>query len=267
MSAPAAVRRTGAARTRELVRASAVTQSRVQTHATLVLVGCVQPLAFFLVVHLVDPTGTRLDASRSLLGCGLLALWGCAVWQAGLILREEMWQGTLASIVVRPAPLGVVLAGKALGTTLRASALIVVTVAVLSWVTRTSLAPASPVLFAVVVVAAVIGSFVLGLLLSCVFLLTTATFRVAEALLYPVFILGGLLVPVELLPAVVRPLADGISLHWAAELLVDASTTGTTDARDWGFFLLLTSLYGLAARWAFRRVVDRSRRLGTLELI
>ena len=99
------------------------------------------------------------------------------------------------------------------------------------------------------------------MLLSCLFVLTRAAPRIAEALTYPVFILGGLVVPLSLLPSWARPVSAGVPLRWGGELLRAASAGKPQELRAWLLLLATTTAYALVARVLFGRVVMRSRRV------
>lgn len=128
------------------------------------------------------------------------------------------------------------------------------------------IAIADPAQFTAALVAVLASALVLGLLVSCLFVLTRSAGRISEAIMYPVFILGGLLVPLSLLPDWVQPLSAIVSLRWGGELLRAAATGEAQSAEAWLMLAITTAAYGLLARFLFRRVLDRVRRDGTLEL-
>lgn len=162
--------------------------------------------------------------------------------------------------------LGTVLVGKSIGATLRSALFIVPTVAVASLAAGHAIPIRDPLPFTVATVAVLASASVLGMLLSCVFVLTRAAPRVAEALTYPVFILGGLVIPLSLLPSWVRPLSVVISLRWGGELLRAASRGSAEELRAWVLLLTTTAAYATLAWLLFERVLRKARRDGTLEL-
>jgi ABC-2 type transport system permease protein len=83
--------------------------------------------------------------------------------------------------------------------------------------------------------------------------------------MYPVFILGGLLIPPVLLPRWVGWASTLTSLRWAREFLAGAAV-GAPRPADLGMVLLLTAGYAVAGVAAFARVSDLARERGTLEL-
>ncbi len=244
---------------------SARVQLRSQGPLAVVMAGVVQP-AVFLSITMLASAQTAVS-TRTAVGCGLLGLWGATVWQFGLVLRNERQLGTLPGIICRPTGLVPVLIGKSLASVARSTLLIVLTIGVLTSAVGTPVRIGSPALFVVTLLATLGSAATLGLLLSSVFLLTRAAIRIAEALTYPVFILGGLLVPVDVLPGWARPLSTVVSLHWATELLADAAAGRAQQALHWGLLGLTTAGYALAAGFALRAVLRRVREVGSLDLV
>jgi ABC-2 type transport system permease protein len=183
-----------------------------ENHSNLII-GIVQPASFLLIVALAARGTGRVDVGQAALGVILLSLWGATVWSSGSVLRAERWQGTLAPLLARPAGLGPVLVGKGAGVTGVALVLIGSTVTATAAVLGDPITVRAPLPFVAALAAVVVSATALGLLLGCVFMLTRAAGRISEALMYPVFILGGMLVPLELLPRWVEPLSTLVSLR------------------------------------------------------
>lgn len=260
---------TGLAAGRALARimiSSALFQARTDTSPALIVQGVVQPAAFTVVALLARRSDPDLSAGRMVLGCGLISLWGVAIWQAGLVLRQELWQGTLASLVTRPAPLPVLLVGKSLGATARAAVLIAATVECVALAAGDGLPMRAPLLFLAAAAAAVLSASAMGLLLSSLFLRSRASIRMAEVLGYPVFILGGLLIPLSLLPRWVRPLSGGVSLRWAGELLGAASSGGPVPQAAWAWLAVTSAVYAVTGCRLLVLTLRRARREATLDL-
>ena len=101
-------------------------------------------------------------------------------------------------------------------------------------------------------------------LMSCGFVLARSAGSVRNALSYPFFVLGGVLVPVSLLPAWVEVPASLFFLSWSSDLLRDAVGAPVVDAAGWR----LAALAGLAlgcwaiALLALSRTLLRARASG-----
>jgi ABC-2 type transport system permease protein len=118
------------------------------------------------------------------------------------------------------------------------------------------------------IVLTVFASACTALITAALFCLsgTVRTFQVSIS--YPVFILGGVIVPINFLPDWVQPLSRVVFLYWAAELLRDSMKSVAPDdvLLRLGAILAL-SLGALAAGGLLiGRMLDNLRRQGTLGL-
>ncbi|HEX6969474.1 MAG TPA: ABC transporter permease [Micromonosporaceae bacterium] len=235
-------------------------------HSLGLIIGVVQPAVFLMVTLGANPDLSPAQATRLVVAVVLTSLWASIVWMAGGILQRELELGTLAANVASPHPGFLVLLGKCLGATVRTIGAILLATTATLVVMGASIRLDRPVLLGVGLVTVVLSGTALGMLLSCLFLLTRYGAHLSSALMYPIFILGGLMIPVDLLPPVVRPVSTVISLRWAQEFLAGAAAGS---ARIPAFVLLvgLTVAYFAVAIWTFNVVVDRARRRGTLELV
>ncbi|MFD7068309.1 ABC transporter permease [Streptomyces sp. NPDC059913] len=230
------------------------------------IIGVVQPAVLVLVT-----VGSRTDQPTAVLtrwtiGVVLTSLWASTVWVAGGILRMELHYGTLAASVTSVRPGFLVLLGKCLGATLRSVVVIAVSVTVTVALTGAGMSLHNPGWLLLGALLTVASGASLGMLLACVLLLTQYGQQVSAALMYPVFILGGLLVPADLLPVQLRWCSTLISLRWAQDFLADAAS-GTPAPGSLGMAALLTLGYFVLAVVLFGKVVDRARKEGTLELV
>lgn len=125
-----------------------------------------------------------------------------------------------------------------------------------------------PVLFGVTVFAttlAITGTCVITAAFACL-LRNTRTFQ--HALNGPLYLLGGVLVPVSFLPDWLQPWSRGVFFYWSADLLRDAFQT----QRPEHVILRVAAIVGLGLAAGsiglvlLRRVFDHLRREGTLGL-
>ncbi len=233
------------------------------TPAALV-VAAIQPFVFIAVASLGNQHLSAARSTQILLGGMMLSMWSSTLWSAGSILRRDLAAGTLAAILARPTPLMVVMVGKTLGASLTSAALIVASgLSAAGWL-RLDLSLGPPLYLALIAALSILSAAALGIMVSCTTLLTRAATRVIEALMYPVFVLGGLIVPLSALPGWCRWPAWLVSLHWS---VVGASAATRTDRLTVAAALiLLTAVYAVGGLLATNTVLDRCRRTASLEL-
>ena len=265
-----------------VLRHTMVFQLRQQHILSAVIPGCVVPAALCLATLLARGPHSLLTARQIELGCGVLALWSCAIWQTGLILREELAQGTLPGILTRRTGLGTVLFGKTLGTALRCALLIAVTIGCVGLLTGEPLRIADPAVFVLAALATFGSALVLGALLqgSGLFVLTALSataFGLAVAAVaalhpaspvltnlavYALLVLCGIIAPIDRLIAPVRWVSQLLPLTHGAQ-----SLRALADGRPWAAQAALEALVGAA--WLVAGLVllhrndRRARRLAT----
>jgi ABC-2 type transport system permease protein len=248
----------------------ACTSMRVQSRALrgspfVVLLGAVQPIVLLLITIGSAANRETGATARVMVGVMLTALWGATIWTSGNVLRVERWQGTLGALVTGVRPPWLILLGKSLGATAHTVAVIlasgVATVAVL----RMPLRIAHPFLLAGGILVVVAAGSALGMLLSCLFLLTRHGPEWSSALMFPVFVFGDMLIPGELLPSPLRWLAMLIPMSWARKFLTGV-ITGELRPGALGVLIVLTVGYFSLAVWAFSRIIEVARDRGSLDL-
>ncbi|MDX3078367.1 ABC transporter permease [Streptomyces sp. MI02-7b] len=258
-------RPTGPVRAVEILLAGARMQVLlVRSHPLIPVVTVVQPVVFFLVVTARHPaTADRADLLFAVL---LTSLWGGTLWTAGGILRRDMADGTLGRNLVSASDPRLVVIGKCLGSCLLVLALLACTGGTIAVVTGIHVPLAAlPWLVAGLVFVALSGT-ALGYLLSALFVLVRHPVQLTSALVFPVYILGGLLIPTSALPAPLAALARGISLYWAQRLLSSAVSGDGATLPALLVLGALTIAYFLVGNVFFVRVVHRARVKGTIDL-
>lgn len=230
------------------------------------VVGVIFP-AMLLIVALggqVAPSAT--EGSRLASGVLLTSFWGNTVWSGAGILRRERSQGTLARALTGVRDPRLIVLGKSFAASV-ASAL-----CVLATVTGTLMALSQPVALeqpgwmVLGLVLVIASGTALGVMIGGIFVLTRHGSQVSSALTYPVFLLGGLLIPPDLLPAWVRPVSSLLSLRWLQEFL-SAGAEGSANLTAPAAALVLTVVYALGGARIFRRMVDRAREEGTIDFV
>jgi ABC-2 type transport system permease protein len=125
-----------------------------------------------------------------------------------------------------------------------------------------------PTLLVTALVATVVATTASGLIIGSVFVLARSTRVFQTALTYPLYVVGGVFVPVERLPAWIEPLSWFVYLRWSSELMRAALDAAAPSSVARGLLALaglalLSTIVGLVL---LRRIVDRLREHGRLAL-
>jgi ABC-2 type transport system permease protein len=230
----------------------------------LLVHGVVQPLVI-VSLTLYSRQGTKSEyVGQVLAGATTLSLWTVVLWSSGTMLLRDRMAGALATIMARPLPLTAILLGRTLFVALTA---IASNGLVVFLVTRArgdlALVLPSPGTLLVLAVLAAGSAACLGVLLGAVVLVSRGAAMVIDTFVYVIFVLGGLLIPVNLLPAVLRWPAEAVSLHHVAIMVVhhrlESAQALAVGALSIGYLAAGIAVMAAAAR--------RARREGTLDLL
>jgi ABC-2 type transport system permease protein len=216
-------------------------------------------------VLIVNPTDDPAAIFGYAVAVALLGLWAVSVFASGSILFQDRAEGTLTAVLLGTSRPFAVLMGRSVGAMLAGTATIVASLLVVLVLLR-AMPEADWGLMSLAAVVVVVSSGSIGLLLSSLFILTRVAGRIAEALLYPIFVGSGILIPLEALPGLAAVPARGFSLYWGNQLLI-AAANGTIDAPALAALVGLSAAYGTIGYAVFRKVVARGRARGDLDVL
>lgn len=190
----------------------------------------VYPLLYFVILLLTYRIAGRESVQGVspeaflLVGVWGMVLWTSAIWESGYAIEHERREGTLLSLFLTPASRSAVIVGYALGSMIAfvLPTMMLVAITALAFGARFDVAdPAALVLAAL---ALPVGSLALGYLLSGAFVLTRRANMIANFIQSPIYLLSGMVVPIEDLPgplqwfAAVFPISAGMDALRAALL-------------------------------------------------
>lgn len=210
--------------------------------------------------------GGRSDAILyAFVGSGIMGIWLATTFVTGQIVMFERSSGTLELLLAMPAALQLWILGRALVTTLLALVSLAVTLAGAWIVFGIVFTIRQPGLFLAMLVAITVAFTLLGTIIGALFVLTRRAGPVANAILYPAYILSGVVFPLTMLPAWLRPLALVIPLHWASEG-IRAAMLGDIRRAEQSLLALavLAGFFAIGSVWCFRFIERRVRHLATL---
>jgi ABC-2 type transport system permease protein len=128
---------------------------------------------------------------------------------------------------------------------------------------------AHPLLFFLSLLLTVLALISLGLVIAPLMSTNPGATVWANALEFPMYILGGFLFPVLLLPAWTTPLSYILAPFWAARALHATSSGGVPLSQvfvSWGLLIAFSVAYWFISAWLFRVLLRRAREEATLGL-
>jgi ABC-2 type transport system permease protein len=200
-------------------------------------------------------------------GSGLTGLWSSLLFISGNSINNERWSGTLESLVAIPTPFEVIVFGKNLANVIQSLISMVIGYLVAVFAIGYSLDVQQPLLFAISVVFAVVAFISFGLIIAPIFVMNPGVRAWQNAMEFPIYVLGGFLFPIALLPGWTTPISYLLPPYWAAVALHGTSTGGASLNQTffaWGMMLLFSLIDLLIASRLFKLMLYKARADATL---
>lgn len=183
------------------------------------------PILYFAVLLLAYQAAGRetIDgvsaAGFLLVGVFGIALWSTSIWTSGYAIEMERSEGTILSLFLTPASRSAVVLGYGLGALFVSvlptlAALLLLTVA-----SGASFNVADPLAVIVAGLALVGASQAMGYVLAGLFVLTRRANMFANFIQSPIYLLSGMVVPLDQLPAWLRWFAYCFPISYGMEAL------------------------------------------------
>lgn len=193
-----------------------------------------------------------------------IAMLSMAITKSGALIDLDRHAGTIELLLASPTSLAHVLLGRI--TTITAASLLSVgeTVLVAGLLTDTDVAVERPGLFILSIALMAAATVGVAMVMAALFVRTRYAVTLQNSLSYPLYLLGGVLVPVAALPDWLEPLSRLLYLSWATDLLRASLVAGSFAP----YVPHVTALSVLAAGnllvgWSLvGRLSDRARRSG-----
>jgi len=202
----------------------------------------------FLVFRAGDSPRTLLYAS---LGAAVMGMWSATSTTAGGAMQRERWHGTLELLVAAPAHFALVLLPITLAMATIGIYSLAATLLYGHFLFGIALTIVHPVAFVLAVLGTVLSFGALGFAFAVTFVRFRAAWAIGNLLEYPVWLIGGFLVPLALFPDWVRPISWALAPTWGIRAIREAALGGSpvTD-------LLVCGAIGLGYATAGMLLVD-----------
>jgi len=255
-----------ASRARLVVRGWVVHVKHLFASSMFILISSISPIVFVTIAFYLFRAGREPHAAvYAAIGAGMQSMWSATLIGSGQSLTLMRTMGMLELLVAAPVPLGFVLAPITLAT---ATVGLCALAATLTWgivLFDIPIQVVHPLLLVLALPATVFALGMFGMVLGSVFV----RFRYANALTnlfdYPIWLLCGLLIPVDFLPGALRPVSWLLPPTWGAEAIRD-SIIGGAPLPAIGACLALGVAYLGLSSLTVRRFEVLARRRASLAL-
>ncbi|MFI6447998.1 ABC transporter permease [Kitasatospora sp. NPDC050543] len=176
-------------------------------------------------------------AATVTLGVFLMSMWSQAMFVAAEVVGDDRWDGTLEPSLLTPRAYVLSLVIRVLTTTALSVPALFEVMAIGRFGYGLHVTVHHPLVAAVTVVLLVVGTSGSALLVSGLMVVAPGSRSFQNALTYPFYILGGLILPVTSLPEPVSWLSRLFFLSWGTDLLRAAFAGGPL--RTGGLLVLL----------------------------
>lgn len=224
------------------------------------------PLFTVVFLSIVLAAGREDLLAHALLAPVLMAVLGEAILSGGEIIDQERWQGTLEAVVAAPGDLGGFVLGRALAVTGVGLVSLLEVWLVARLLFGIHITPAHPFWFVSALLVLAAGTAGITTVFAALFVLARSARTFQNSISYPLYVLGGVIVPLDLLPGWMAGPGRLLFLSWVADVLRDS----LDDAPLVSGGARLAVATGLAAlsfaggRLLLHAVVRRVRRTGSI---
>ncbi|MGW7573346.1 ABC transporter permease [Streptomyces sp. NPDC054765] len=199
-------------------------------------------------------------ATQAAIGAFLMSMWAHAVFVAAEVVDDDRHEGTLEPSMLTPGAYTAALAVRVFSTTALAIPVLAEALFIARFGFGFPVTLGSVPLSLVTVVLTTVGVAGAALLVSCLMVLVRGARTLQNALTYPVYLLGGLILPASTLPEPLRWIARAFFLSWSADVLRALPAAGApAPLGSLGVLALLVAAQVLVGFLALRRVLTAVR--------
>ena len=224
------------------------------------------PLMFATAALLVYQVNGDPDAMLYAgIGAAAMGIWTSQTVSATTLVQRERRAGTLELVVAAPTPFSLVLLPITFAMATIGLYSVVATIVWDWWIFDIALHVENWPLFVLSILMAAVTIALFGFLLSVTAVRYRTSWALGAALEYPGWLLCGFVVPLDLLPAALRPVSWALAPTWAVEGM-RAAAAGESPWADLAICAAVGLAYAALAGWLGVRLITAARRDATLAL-
>ncbi|WP_163193736.1 ABC transporter permease [Clostridium thermarum] len=231
----------------------------------------IQPIMYSIITYMMfKKSGQDNYMAFVILGTGILSLWSSICFSSAGDIERERFMGTLPVIYCTTFDFKIIMLAKILGNTILGLVPFVISFAIVKIFFHGKVHIEDPLAFVIAMSITIISFVGIALILSGFFTLSRSSRVLMNCIEYPIFILCGILFPIDILPKWTIPISYVLSPTYAMKVLrmsVEGIKSIETFNSYLGVLIILTFGYFFLAYFLFN-VVDRRIRINaTLEVM
>lgn len=227
------------------------------------------PLLTVVLTSIVRNAGREDVLAAAVVGSGLIGVWVLMLSEVAETVSADRAWGTLPLLMAAPVSLPALLIGRLLAAALIGALTFAEAVAAGALLLNAPLHVAHPGLFALSAVLTIVAVVATGALLAPLFLASRISMLFEIVLVYPFYILGAVMFPVDQLPGWAQAISNVIFLRWCTELMGASLHPGPVPdlGRQLFAVVLITVVSYVLGVALLQRTAARLRRLGSTEQV
>lgn len=191
--------------------------ARTEPHALIPLFTApLFAVIFLLIVRQAERSDLQSDA---LIAPVLVTFWWVALQHAGHLITGDRYEALLEPLITTPTSFGSVLFGRVLALMGLALISTLEVWAVGRFGFGVSIPFEHPGALALTLLATALATAGTSVAFAAVFVLTRNAYTFTNSLSFPLYLLGGVFVPVTLLPSWIQPVSRVVFMSWSADLM------------------------------------------------
>lgn len=223
----------------------------------------IQPILYTLILMMMFQQSGKTDiVTFIVLGSGLLTLWSCICYSSAGDIERERFMGTLQVIYCTPTSFKLIMLAKIIGNTLLGLIPFVLSFIFVRFFWNEPISIHSLPKFVIGLAATIISFISVSLLMSAIFTLSRSSRILMNCLEYPIYILSGMVFPVEMLPGWLHPVSYILSPTWAVRIL-RLSIEGNDSNSVYYYYIAvlsaITLMYFIFANVLFNAIDKKTR--------
>ncbi|MFB5089480.1 ABC transporter permease [Psychrobacillus sp. PGGUH221] len=179
-----------------------------------------QPVLYSCLFFLILKENQSINIGEYIIvSVGLINLWSTIINSSASDIERERYMGTLEVIYITPTDFRIIFLGKVIGNLLLGIFSMLLSFVVLKFIFSLDIIINHPISFLLSLLLTILAFSVISMLMGYLFTLSRNSRLLMNILEYPVYILCGIMVPIEFLPSFLRIFSYILPPTWSAKLL------------------------------------------------